>query len=222
MIKNYLLWIAWRNLRRHKGHSVINIAGLAIGMTVAMLIGLWMWDELTFNQYDPHYNRVAEVMQNMTFNGEIETSKSIPIPLGQELRQHYGGDLKSVVMSSWSEDHVLSVGAKNLFPTGPFVEPDGPELFGLTMIAGSKGGLKEPMAIFLSEGLANALFGKEGAMNKTVRMDDTANFIVRGIYKELPANSTLGQDYAEFIGPWAYWLCQPPGVGTGTANELGE
>jgi tetrahydromethanopterin S-methyltransferase subunit F len=45
---NYLL-IAWRNLRRHKGHSVINIAGLAIGMTVAMLIGLWMWDELTFN-----------------------------------------------------------------------------------------------------------------------------------------------------------------------------
>ena len=205
MIRNYLR-IAWRNLSKHKGHSTINIVGLAIGMTVAMLIGLWIWDELCFNQYDPHYKRVAQVMQNNTFNGEIETSQAIPIPLGEELRQHYGSDLKSIVMSSWSEDHVLSVGTKNLFPTGPFVEPDGPEVLGLTMIEGSKGGLKEPMAIFLSEGLAKALFGKEGAMNKTVRMDDTANFIVRGIYKELPANSTLGQDYAEFIGPWAYYV----------------
>jgi putative ABC transport system permease protein len=205
MFRNYLK-IAWRNFYRDSVHSSINISGLSIGMAVAMLIGLWMWDELTFDRYDPHYDRVAQVMQNQTYNGTIETHPAIPIPLGDELRRVYGSDFKSVVMSSWSEDHVLSVGAKNLFPTGPFVEPDGPELFGLTMIAGSKDALKEPTAIFLSESVAQSLFGDEEAINKTVRMDDTANFIVRGIYKDPPANSKLAENYTDFMGSWAYYV----------------
>ena len=83
MFNNYFK-IAWRNLVRHKGYSAINISGLAVGMTVAMLIGLWIWEELTFDQYDPNYKQVAQVMQNQTFNGEIETGPAIPILLGAE------------------------------------------------------------------------------------------------------------------------------------------
>ena len=205
MFNNYFK-IAWRNLVRHKGYSAINISGLAIGMTVAMLIGLWIWDELTFDQYDPNYKRVARVMQNQTSNGEIETEPAIPILLGAELRKNYGSDFKHVVLSSWSQDHVLSVGEKSLFPTGPFVEPDGPEVLGLTMIEGDKGALKDPTAILLSQSLAKKLFGDVDAIGKTIRMDDTANFVVRGVYKDLPENSKLWQDWAEFMGPWDYYF----------------
>ena len=99
MIKNYLR-VAWRTLRNNKAHSFINISGLAIGMAVAMLIGLWMWDELTYDHYDPEYKRVAQVMQTQTFNGIMRTQKSIPVPLGPLLHKRYGSDLKYVVMIS--------------------------------------------------------------------------------------------------------------------------
>ncbi|MFI5193208.1 MAG: ABC transporter permease [Chitinophagales bacterium] len=205
MFNNYFK-IAWRNLVKHKGYSAINISGLAIGMTVAMLIGLWIWDELDFDRYDPNYKRVAQVMQSQTFNGEIETGSAIPILLGAELRNNYGSNFKHVVLSSWSEDHVFSFGEKNFFPTGPFVEPDGPEVLGLTMIEGNKGALTDPTAMLLSLSLAKKLFGDADAIGKTIRMDDTANFIVRGVYKDLPENSKLAQDWAEFMGPWDYYF----------------
>ena len=73
MVKNYFR-VGWRNLLRNKGYSFINIGGLAMGMAVAVLIGLWIFDELTFNTYYANYHRIARVMQQYTVNGEIETT----------------------------------------------------------------------------------------------------------------------------------------------------
>ena len=81
MFRNYLK-VAWRNLIKNKGYSAINIGGLAVGMAVAMLIGLWINDELSFDKYHKNYNKVAQVMQHQTFNGKKGTESSIPIPLG--------------------------------------------------------------------------------------------------------------------------------------------
>jgi hypothetical protein len=72
MFKNYFK-IAWRNLVKSKGYSAINIGGLAVGMAVAILIGLWIWDELSFNKYFKNHDRIAQVMQHQNFNGEIAT-----------------------------------------------------------------------------------------------------------------------------------------------------
>src|ERR1700759_5460021 len=93
MFTNFFL-TAWRNLRKNRAHSVINISGLAIGMAVALLIGLWIWDELTFDHYDPNYKRVAQVMQTQTFNGDVRTQRAIPMPLEMALRKDYGSDLQ--------------------------------------------------------------------------------------------------------------------------------
>ena len=70
MLRNYVK-IAFRNLVNNKVYSVINIGGLAVGMAVAMLIGLWMWDELSFNKSHDNYDRIAQVMQHQSFNGDI-------------------------------------------------------------------------------------------------------------------------------------------------------
>ena len=63
MILNHFR-IAWRNLLKHKGYSAINIGGLALGMAVAMMIGLWIWDELSYDKYHKNYDRIARVMQH--------------------------------------------------------------------------------------------------------------------------------------------------------------
>src|ERR1700761_8902101 len=103
MIKSYLV-MAWRNLQKHRANAVINIVGLAIGMGVAILIGLWVWDEVQYDTYAPNHRRVAIVRHNSGQDGSIETSQAIPIPLGAELRKTYGANFKRVVLSSWTKD----------------------------------------------------------------------------------------------------------------------
>jgi putative ABC transport system permease protein len=201
MLKNYLI-IAWRNLRKNRMHSLINISGLAIGMTITLLIGLWIWDELSFNTYDPHYKRVAQVMQHEVVSGMVITQKPGPVPLGEELRKVYGDNFKRVVLESWSWEHILSTGDKHLLQGGVYMEEEGPELFGLTMLAGSKDALKDPAALLLSRSLAKALFGDGDPMGMTIKMDDSANYHVAGVYDDPPANSTIAQRNIYFIAPW--------------------
>src|SRR6478609_10676703 len=72
MYKSYFK-IGWRNLIKNKGYSLINIGGLALGMTVAMLIGLWVYDEITFNRYYENYNSLGQVYRhNVRDNGELQ------------------------------------------------------------------------------------------------------------------------------------------------------
>ncbi|HEX3078874.1 MAG TPA: ABC transporter permease, partial [Puia sp.] len=85
MLRNYFK-IAWRNLIKNKAHSFINIVGLSVGMAVAMIIGLWIWDELSYDKDNPNYEKIAQLMQNNTLNGEIGTWSSMPYVMGAELR----------------------------------------------------------------------------------------------------------------------------------------
>src|SRR6266850_7088446 len=83
MFKNYFK-IAVRNLLKNKGYSFINIAGLATGMAVALLIGLWTWDELAYNRYHQNYDRIAQVWQHNVYNGNIGSQIANPYPMAEE------------------------------------------------------------------------------------------------------------------------------------------
>src|SRR6202012_2744201 len=96
MLKNYFR-IAIRNLARNKFSSAINIGGLAIGMSVAILIGLWIYDELSFNRATPNHDRIAAVKQNNIVNGAIQTWGGQAMQLAPVLRKNYGGLFKHVV-----------------------------------------------------------------------------------------------------------------------------
>src|ERR1700733_315370 len=98
MIKNYIK-VAWRNLVKNKMHSFINIAGLSVGMAVALLIGLWIFDELSFNKSFKHYGRIAQVWQHQTFNGDVVSQTAVPYLMGDELHKNYGNDFKYITMS---------------------------------------------------------------------------------------------------------------------------
>lgn len=88
MLRNYFK-IAWRSMLRNKAYALINIAGLSAGMTVAMLIGFWIWDELSYNKYHQNYDRIAQVMLHQTYGGEVNSQTAIPIPLSGYLKTHY-------------------------------------------------------------------------------------------------------------------------------------
>src|ERR1700712_2906577 len=107
MIKNYLK-IAWRNLVKNKVSSFINIGGLSVGMAVAMLIGLWIYDELSFDKYHKNYDRIEQVMEHQTSNGNIYSDMTIPFPLGKEMQKDYGSDFKYLVMTSYQGAHILT------------------------------------------------------------------------------------------------------------------
>src|SRR5438093_575183 len=100
MFKNYFK-TAWRNLWKNKGYSSITILGLAAGMAVAMLIGLWIWDELTYDHYHKNHDQIAQIMTTLVNGGEISTGPGVASPLGNELRTKYDSDFKNVCMTSW-------------------------------------------------------------------------------------------------------------------------
>src|ERR1700748_1784407 len=149
MIKNNLR-IAWRNLIKNKASSLINIGGLAVGMAVVMMIGMCIYDELSYDKYHKNYNRVAQVIQNVTNNGEVQTWTSVPYPLAEELRKNYGRDFKRVVMQAQRGDHILSFGKKKIKKQGAYFEKGFPEMLNLKMLRGEWKALDDPSSIFLS------------------------------------------------------------------------
>ncbi len=148
MFKNYIK-TAWRNLTRNKANSVLNISGLSAGMAVAILIGLWIWSELSFDKNFDNYHRIAQVMQTETRNNQVSTIKGNSIPLAADLRNNYADDFKYVVLSSWSMNSLLSSGDKKFNGQGNYMEPDAPGMLSLDMIAGTRNAFQKHSTILI-------------------------------------------------------------------------
>jgi hypothetical protein len=196
---NSYLKIALRNLVKNKVSSFINIGGLAIGMAVAMLIGLWIWDELSYNKYHQNYKRIAQVMRQQLFNGEKGMSPYHPIPMGTKLRSTYGSHFEKVVMVRQTEDHIISWGENKYTQSGNYMQAEAPEMLTLKMLHGTRAGLKNRNAIMLSETLARKLFANANPINKLVKIDNKEDVLVTGVYEDLPKNSAFKD--AKFIAP---------------------
>ena len=114
MLKNYFL-LAWRQLLKNKGYSFINIAGLATGMAIALLIGLWIRDELSFDHYSPNHSRIAKAMFNYTTNEKtVVPSDVIAMPLGQVLHDQYPNLFTHTALMCDGSKHLLSFNEKTV------------------------------------------------------------------------------------------------------------
>lgn len=198
MFQNYLK-IAWRNLQRNKVSSFINIGGLASGMAVAMLIGLWVWDELSFDKYHKNYDRIGQLWQFVTFDTDKTSYNSLPVPLAAELRNNYP-DFKAVSVATYNRDVVLAVGNIAFSKSGMYTEPDFIEMMTPEMLAGTRKSLADINSIVLSASLAKTLFGTQNPVNQTIRMDNKTDVKVTGVYKDFPDNSSFAD--VTFLAPW--------------------
>ncbi len=207
MIKNYFK-IAWRNLVRNKIYSAINIGGLAVGMAVAMLIGLWIYDELSFNTYHKNYDRIAQVMQSQNEKGELRTWKMVTFPYINEIKTNYSENFKHIVASTDAVESILTAGENKLTKKGLYIEKEAPEMFGLKMLKGSWTGLNDPQSILLSESTSKALFGDKDPMAQTVKIDADKDVKVTGVYEDLPQNTEFHS--IQYLASWEYFITVNP------------
>ena len=215
MLRNYLK-IAFRNLAKNRVYSFINIFGLAVGMSVAVLIGLWVWDELTFDHYHKNHNRIAQVYQSQTFNGQIKTGHAIPRPLEMTLRNNYGDNFKHIVMSTERFSSILAYGEKKLVKQGNFMQQAAPQMLGLAMLSGQMNGLKDPNSILLAVSTAQSLFGRETAVGKLVKLNNKYSLKVTGVYADIPPNNEFSA--TTYIAPWEQYVNNPEGGNNSAMN----
>ncbi len=198
MYKSYFK-IGWRNIVTDKGYSLINIGGLALGLAVALLIGLWVYDEVSYNKKFENYRRTALVLQHNTFNGNVETYGNQSYQLGAELRDNYGNLFEHVVMS-YPKSSILSIPGKAITMTGNFIEAGGPELLTLRMMEGTRSGLEDISSMMLSSSCAKAIFGSENPIGKILKLDNRVDLKITGVYEDTPDNSGFRDDL-DFIAP---------------------
>ncbi len=199
MFKNHFL-VGLRNLRKSPGYSAINILGLAVGLAVTILIGMWIWDEISFDRSHEKYERLAQVMTTQVFNGEKGTGRAVSQPLVKALQSGYTSDFKQVVITSWNFGHIIAVGEKKLSTQGMWTQAPFPHMLSLKMIRGDAGSLKDPSSILMTESLARSLFGSTDVLGQTVRLDNRMEFKVSGVFRDLPTNSSFYE--AKIFLPW--------------------
>ncbi|UEG52730.1 ABC transporter permease [Mucilaginibacter daejeonensis] len=190
MLKNYIK-IAWRNLLKNKVYSFINILGLALGMAVAILIGLWMWDELSFDTYHDNYDTIAQVKVTQVFSGHNTTHEAVALPLAQELRTKYPNDIKRLALSSWNETMTIKAGDQSVSTTGVWAQPDLAQMLTIKMVNGSLGAVNDPSSVLIARSLARSLFGNADPLNKTIKLNNKTDVKVAGVYEDLPQNTTF-------------------------------
>jgi putative ABC transport system permease protein len=201
MLQSYLK-IGWRNLFRNSTYSIINITGLALGMAVALLIGLWVYDELSYNSTFKNYNRIAAVYHHIEFGEDKLTIGDVPVPLGSELKTTVA-EFDEVVIATWQKEHVVDFENTPTTLSGLFVEPAFADMFSLDMQAGSASGLKEIHAVLLSQTTAEKIIGTD-AVGKTIRLNNRDNVVVAGVYKDFPNNSEFAN--IQMLLPFNYYV----------------
>lgn len=214
MFRNYFK-TAWRNLIRGKTFSVINIAGLSIGMAGAILILLWLQNEISFDKFHVNKHNLYEVY-GLTSNTDGHPS-AIPVvsqPLGPALKQTYP-EVEAAARMKDINSFLLTANNKSFTKiAGSFVDPSFLQMFSFPLIAGKESEqLKNVYSITITEKLAKKLFGNEDVIGKVIKIDSVDNFTVTGILKDLPSNTRF--DF-EYLLPWNYY----DKLGHGWINEM--
>ncbi len=194
MILNYIK-IAFRSLRKNKGYSLLNIFGLAIGITCASLIFLWVEDEMSFNTSFEKQDEVYYVPTNQQYEGEWRTFYSTPGPLAKALKDEVPGIVRSAKTSSY--DLLFTIGDNSINRNGRYSDADIFEIFNLSFIEGdAKSAFENPEGIVLTKSTAQELFGENiKALGIVIRVNTTDNYVVTGIIEDLPKNVTFGFDW---------------------------
>jgi ABC-type antimicrobial peptide transport system permease subunit len=200
MLKNFFK-VAFRNLWRSKGFSAINIIGLAIGMASAIIILLWIQNEVSYDQFHEKKDRIYEAWNRARFDGKLMSWSTTPKILARTLEKDLP-EVEQATRVQWPNNFLFMIGDKKFLIRGNQVDSNFLQMFSFPLIEGDpKTALREPYSIVITQKMAIRLFGKEEAMGKVVRVNNKDNCTVTGILKDLPNNSRF--DF-EYLLPWSY------------------
>ncbi len=204
MLQNYFK-IAYRNLLRHKGFSFINIAGLALGLTACLLIGLFVYDELQYDKFLPQGERVYRVYNQQTGEKGGDFVASVPPMFGTTLEESIP-EVESTVrilMLPFEANNLVEAGEKVIYEKGRFyTDPEFFQLFQLPFLYGSpERALSDPSSVVISDEFSQRVFGNTDPVGRNVTVNKQP-FIVRGVFStkerfHLPVNFVFPMAAAE-------------------------
>ena len=198
MIKNYFK-IAFRNLLRNKGFSAINIAGLAIGMASAILILLWIQNEVSYDRFHKNAPYLYAAYNRGISNGKLECWDGTPNILGPTLKLEHP-EIAEVTRTSYRW-FVTAAGEKKLSTRCMYTDPSFLQMFSFPMLQGNAAtALNSVYNIVVTEKMAKKMFGNTDVIDKIIKIDQE-NFTVSGVLKDLPTNTQF--DF-EYLLPWSY------------------
>jgi putative ABC transport system permease protein len=193
MFRNYLK-IAWRNIKRHPTFSVINIAGLAIGLAACIIIGLWVQQQLSFDRFNKKSGRIYRLVYHMTYPGGSATINALPVPLANVLNHNYT-DIKKAVRVSTQQLSSMKVikTKKQLFDQKGYMIAD-PVFFKMFTFPVLQGNphqlLQKPGSVVMTEKAAQKYFSDRQAVGQTLKVNGKLK-TVTGVVADPPPNSSL-------------------------------
>jgi predicted permease len=195
MFKNYIK-IAWRNLWKNKGYSLLNIFGLAIGITCAATILLWVEDEVGFDIHFPKKDVVYYLPTNQQYEGEWRTFfQATPGPLAEVLKDEVPGIVGAA--RTRREDFLFQVDDTSINKVGRFADPDFLSMFSLNFLEGNlETAFNDVDAIVISRKTADQLYGVNTQVTgKVVKVNNDASYTISGVFEDLPNNVTYPFDW---------------------------
>tara|TARA_R110000868_G_scaffold3285_10_gene21496 strand:+ start:1732 stop:4083 length:2352 start_codon:yes stop_codon:yes gene_type:complete len=191
MFKNHIK-IAWRNLKKNKGYTFLNIFGLAIGITCASIILLWVEDEVNFDSVFPKQDLVYFLPTNQKYEGEWRTFNSTPMPLARDLKQEIPEIVRAVATSS--QNLLFTEGENGINRQGRYAKADFFKIFSLQFLEGdSETAFDRPDAIVINRKTASDLFGENTqVLNKVLLVDNKDSYVITGVVRDLPENVSFG------------------------------
>ncbi|MGD9346888.1 MAG: ABC transporter permease, partial [Candidatus Aminicenantes bacterium] len=200
MFKNYLK-IAFRTIRNHKGYSLINITGLALGMAICILILMWVRHELSFDRFHTNRDLIYRIYQDYHHAGGISQFSNVPQPVGPEVQNTMP---EAEFVTRFLDDDFTFRYEENLFTERDvrYIDPDFFRMFSFSIVKGdTESAFIDPYSIILTEEMAEKYFGKEDPIGKILTADSQYQMTVTGVVANVPDNSFLQFD---FLVPYSY------------------
>ncbi|MEO8416461.1 MAG: ABC transporter permease, partial [Ginsengibacter sp.] len=203
MFKNFLKTTI-RSLLKNRGHSFLNIFGLAIGIACAGLIFLWVEDELNFDSNNLKKDRLFIIKTNDKVDDGVFTHSSTPGPLAASIQSTIPGIANTCRVTEGGTSMLFNIGNKSVYASGNYAEPSLFSMFTLPFVEGNaREAFKQLHSIAVTEKAAKKFFGDEkNILGKTVRMDNKQDYVITGILKDLPENASL---QFEWLAPFEVW-----------------
>ena len=191
MFKNNLK-LALRNIKRYKGYSIINIFGLAIGMSCCILILLWIQSELTFDNFHKNGHSIYRIVSNSKY---WQGFWGTPAPLASTIKDEIPGVANYCRIAEHSKKIFQYKDKKFYENSGFLVDPSFFEIFTFQFMYGnSQNVFSQPHDIVITQELAKKYFAEENPIGKNIEVDGVLK-TVKGVIKNIPANSHLQFDY---------------------------
>lgn len=195
MFKNYLK-IALMNIKKHKGYSLINIAGLATGMACCILILIWIKEDLSYDRFHEHTRNLYRVVNDLDFGPTRFDTYGTPYPLGPAMKKEIPEILDTARFLPAKK--ILVSTAENRFYEEKFyfTDPAVFKMFTFPFIKGDAGSaLSNPSSVVITEEIAFKYFGNRDPLGQTIQAKNQHDYTVTGVIKNIPENSHLQFDF---------------------------